>query len=35
MTYYTDYITEQNNETIEYFWDSIWPDIALLETVKS
>ena len=35
MMYYTDYITEQNKETIEYFWDSIWPDIALLETVKS
>ena len=35
MMYYTNYITEQNKETIEYFWDSIWPDIALLETVKS
>ena len=35
MTYYTDYITEHNNETIECFIDSIWPDIALLETVKS
>ena len=35
MTYYTDYITEQNNETIEYFWDSIWPDIALFKTGKS
>jgi len=35
MMYYTDYITEQNKEDINYFFDNIWCDIALLETVKS
>lgn len=35
MTYYTDYLTEQNKEVIDYFYDSIWCDIAFLETAKS
>lgn len=42
MTYYTDYLTEQNTESVEPdktnvddFWDSIWCDIVFLETVKS
>jgi len=31
MMYYTDYISEQHKDDMEYFFDQIWADIVLLE----
>jgi len=31
MTYYTDYLTELNKNSIEYIWEGIYIDIELLE----
>tara|TARA_R110002167_G_scaffold169080_2_gene366891 strand:+ start:183 stop:725 length:543 start_codon:yes stop_codon:yes gene_type:complete len=31
MTYYTDYLTELNKNSIEYIWQGVYVDIELLE----
>jgi len=35
MMYYTTYLIEQNKDTIDYFWECIWPEIVFLETEKT
>ena len=31
MTYLTDYITEQNKEKIDYFFEALYPEVCFLE----
>ena len=34
MNYYTRYLSEMHKEDIDYFFDSIWVDTALIESEK-